>query len=68
MPGEAAGVEVDGEVVFHGPEVPGWDRSATVAGVIHGQVLPPGLERVLRGIHVLIKALPSQIPAANASL
>jgi len=68
MPGEVVGVEVDGEVAFPGPEVPGWDQSATAAGVLHDPALPPGVERAPPGTLVPRSALPVQIPAAIGSL
>ena len=60
MPGEVEEVvvgEVE-EVAFPAPVVPGWDRSATAAGVLHDRVphdqdLPPGLDRAPPGTLVL---------------
>jgi hypothetical protein len=68
MPGEVVGVAVDVEVAFPGPEVPGWDRSVTAAGVLHGRALPPGIGKAPPGTLVLIKALPVQTPAANGKM
>lgn len=73
MPGEVVEEEVDGEVAFPGPEVPGWDRSVTAVGVLHDQVildqvLPRGAGRAQHGTLVLRHALPLEIPAAITSL
>ena len=68
MPGEVVEEEVDGEVAFPGPEVPGWDRSVTAAGVLHNPALPRRVDRALRGTLVLRNALPLQIPAAIGNL
>jgi hypothetical protein len=68
MPGEVVEEEVDGEVAFPGPEVPGWDRSATAAEVLHDPALPPGVERAPCGTLVLKNALPAQIALVIGSL
>jgi len=72
MPGEAEGEVV--AVSFPDPEVPGWGRYATAAGVIHDRVphdqdLPRGTAKAPYRALVLRNAPPPlQIPAAIASL
>jgi hypothetical protein len=66
MPEEVVG-EVE-EVAFPVPEVPGWDRSVTAAGVLHGRDLPRGVDRAPLGTFVLRSALPGLIHAVNGSL
>ena len=75
MPGEVGEVAVGEveEVAFPGPEVHGWDRSVTAAGVIldqvpHDQDLPRGAGRAPCGTLVLKTSLPGQIPVAIGSL